>query len=213
MRPAGLAGGLLAGFNSLATPSQFSFDVSLAIFAMVIFGGTGNLVGSILGATTVILTKPFLEWAVSLSPETAALWRLTFYGLLLVVLMRIRAQGLLPEGVSLFRPATWRAPSVQPELAEAVPSTVAVTAQEWENRLDVAETAADEKRRESKWSEAPVVLEVSHLSKRFGSITAANDLSMVLRKGTITRSWARTVPVRPRCSICSPVSSRRTRAR
>ena len=58
---AGLAGGLLAGFNSLATPSQFGFDVSLAIFAMVIFGGTGNLTGSILGAATVILTKPFLD--------------------------------------------------------------------------------------------------------------------------------------------------------
>ena len=185
---AGLAGGLLAGFNSLATPSQFGFDVSLAIFAMVIFGGTGNLTGSILGATTVVLTKPFLEWAVSLAPEKAALWRLTFYGLLLVVLMRIRAQGLLPEGVSLFRPSTWRASTAQPQLATAdvVPETVAAAAEEWETRLEVVETPADEERRDRHWSESPVVLEVTGLTKRFGSIVAAEDLSIVLRKGTIT---------------------------
>ncbi len=185
---AGLAGGLLAGFNSLATPSQFGFDVSLAIFAMVIFGGTGNLTGSILGATTVVLTKPFLEWAVSLAPETAALWRLTFYGLLLVVLMRLRAQGLLPEGVSIFRPSTWRAPRTNPELASAdvVPATVVAAAEEWETRLEVVETPADERRRERTWADAPVVLEVTGLSKSFGSIVAAEDLSIVLRKGTIT---------------------------
>jgi branched-chain amino acid transport system permease protein len=186
---AGLAGGLLAGFNSLATPSQFNFDVSLTILAMVIFGGTGNLVGSILGAATVILTKPFLEWAVSLPPETAALWRLTLYGFLLVVLMRLRPQGLLPEGVKILRPATWRvnAPAPLDSGDDAVPPVAVLhEAEDWESRLQVDETLNDERARDRQWKNAPVVLEVTGLSKSFGSIVAAKDLSMVLRKGTIT---------------------------
>jgi len=183
---AGLAGGLLAGFNSLATPSQFGFDVSLSIFAMVIFGGTGNLAGSILGAATVVLTKPFLEWAVSLAPETAALWRLTLYGLLLVVLMRLRPQGLIPEGVKVLKPKTWRAVKETPANSEAIPTEVAAAAEAWEVRIEVSETSAEEQQRAQHWSEAPIVLEVSNLSKRFGSIVAAEELSLVLRKGTIT---------------------------
>jgi len=183
---AGLAGGLLAGFNSLATPSQFGFDVSLSIFAMVIFGGTGNLTGSILGAATVVLTKPLLEWAVSLAPETAALWRLTLYGLLLAVLMRLRPQGLLPEGLNVLKPATWRPSRSTNGSDEIVPTAVAAAAQEWETRLEVGESIAQEKQRERNWSDAPVVLEVTNLSKRFGSIVATEELSMVLRKGTIT---------------------------
>ncbi len=183
---AGLAGGLLAGFNSLATPSQFGFDVSLAIFAMVIFGGTGNLSGSIFGAATVILTKPLLEWAVSLAPETAALWRLTLYGILLVVLMRLRPQGLIPEGVNILHPRTWRTARPLAVTSDQLPKAVVAASQEWETRLEVTETAAQEKQREVKWADAPVVLEVSDLSKSFGSIVAAAELSMVLRKGTIT---------------------------
>ena len=181
---AGLAGALLAGFNSLATPSQFGFDVSLTILAMVIFGGTGNLVGSILGAATVILTKPLLEWAVSLSPEIASLWRLTLYGLLLVVLMRLRPQGLLPEGVTLWRPATWRAGAAPVQPTDVTPAHVVEEAEDWETGR--TESDAEVAAREAGWTDQPVVLEVEGLSKKFGSIVAAEDLSMVLRKGTIT---------------------------
>ena len=181
---AGLAGALLAGFNSLATPSQFGFDVSLTILAMVIFGGTGNLVGSILGAATVILTKPLLEWAVSLSPEIASLWRLTLYGLLLVVLMRLRPQGLLPEGVTLWRPATWRAGAAPVQPTDVTPAHVVEEAEDWETGR--TESDAEVAAREAGWTDQPVVLEVEGLSKKFGSIVAAEDLTMVLRKGTIT---------------------------
>ncbi|MFT3853291.1 MAG: branched-chain amino acid ABC transporter ATP-binding protein/permease [Ilumatobacteraceae bacterium] len=183
---AGLAGGLLAGLNSLATPSQFGFDISLSIFAMVIFGGTGNLFGSILGAATVVLTKPLLEWAVSLAPETAALWRLALYGVLLVVLMLLRPQGLLPEGLNPLKPATWRSQRTEdPALAASAPEAAAA---EWEDRLQEPETAAAAAaaRRDEAWREAPVVLEATGLSKRFGSISAAQDLSLTLHRGSIT---------------------------
>ena len=49
------------------------------------------------------------------------------------------------------------------------------------------ETATEsEQRRERLWQDAPIVLETSGVGKRFGGIVAARDLSIQLRKGTIT---------------------------
>jgi len=183
---AGLAGALLAGFDGIATPGQFGFEVSLAIFAMVIFGGTGNLVGSVVGAASVVLTKPLLEWAVSLSPDVAGLWRLTLYGTLLVTVMLFRPQGLVPEGVNAFRPSSWRGGKSRSDRLESLPTAVAAAAHDWEASVESITTPQEHKLRDLHWAEAPVVLEVTNLSKSFGSIVAVEELSMVLRRGTIT---------------------------
>ena len=59
---AGFAGGLLAAFLQLATPGLFGFSISLTIFAMVIFGGMGNLIGSVLGAAVLLdASSPILK--------------------------------------------------------------------------------------------------------------------------------------------------------
>lgn len=101
---AGLAGSLLVFYNQLASPALFSVDQSIAIIAMVVFGGTGNLLGSILGAALIIVSAPVLEHTVRLDPSTAALLRLAIYGFLLVVLMRLRPEGIVPEGAG---PIAW----------------------------------------------------------------------------------------------------------
>lgn len=197
---AGLAGALLSAFNQLATPGQFGFDVSLAIFAMVIFGGMGNLFGSVLGAATVTLTAPFLERVVDLEPETAGLWRLAFYGLLLVVLMRLRPQGLLPEGVNLRRllridrragvtgASSVAAVEVRAEADPAAPPPAVVrVGQEGRpaSALDGLDEVAESVHEEA-WRAAPVMLQVRGLSKRFGGIVAAEGIDMDLHRGTIT---------------------------
>src|SRR3954468_10656856 len=99
---AGLAGTMLVEQNQLASPSLFGFDQSTAIVAMVILGGTGNILGAILGATVLTLLTPFFENVLNFSADRASLWRLIAYGIVLVVVMRVRPQGLLPEGVSLW---------------------------------------------------------------------------------------------------------------
>jgi branched-chain amino acid transport system permease protein len=101
---AGLGGLLLAYYNGTATPGLYGFDQSIAIVAMVVIGGSGNLLGSLLGAVIVVGTQPFFEKVLPFSPEKAALVRLLFYGITLVVIMRLRPQGLLPEGVSVVKP-------------------------------------------------------------------------------------------------------------
>ncbi len=195
---AGLAGGLLSAYLQLATPGVFGFAISLAIFAMVIFGGMANLTGSVLGAIIVQGSQPALEQWVNLSPERAGYVRLVTYGLLLAVLMLVRPQGVLPEGFSLWRWILRRpdasakriemvkkaaleeeAPPVEASLAEAAP-TAAVS------EHGIVVDARSEAQSEAMWQASPVVLEVRGLTKRFGGITAAEDLEMDLRRGTIT---------------------------
>jgi len=101
---AGLAGALFVYYNQLASPAEFSVNVSIYIIAMVVFGGSANLIGSVLGAALLVVSGPFLEKQVSLGEEKAALWRLFIYGLALVVLMMVRPQGILPERSS---PKDW----------------------------------------------------------------------------------------------------------
>ncbi|HEX9260105.1 MAG TPA: branched-chain amino acid ABC transporter ATP-binding protein/permease [Acidimicrobiales bacterium] len=180
---AGLAGGMYSGWLGLATPSVYNFSFSLVIFAMVIFGGMANLTGSLLGAFAVTMLEPFLRRAIKIEASRAALVQLVVYGLALVVLMRLRPQGVLPEGVTLRRivrrdKATKRLEMVG--AADWVPDTKLVI-------LGGREADHDEQeRRERRWHEAPIVLEAHGVSKAFGGIVAAADLEIELRKGTIT---------------------------
>jgi branched-chain amino acid transport system permease protein len=157
---AGLAGVLLFYYNQLASPSVYGFNVSLQIFAMTVFGGLGNLYGSILGAAVLQALNPLLEATIRVDPGQAFLYQLVVYGVGLAVMMRVRPQGLIPEGASLFRRrgGTPAAPTpAQPAL--------------------LATTAAG--------SEPPVILEVRGLSKAFGGIIACRDLNLDLKRGRV----------------------------
>ena len=197
---AGLAGAMLVTQNQLASPSLFSFDQSTAIVAMVILGGTGNLLGSILGAAVLVLLTPFFESVLNFTPDKASLWRLIAYGVVLVVVMLVRPQGLLPEGVtpvSLVRrlarrtaseassPEALQVPTqrhhpgvIEPGELDQDVDAHAMT--ELAHHGDLPDTVVTQGRR------GEVVLSVTGLSKRFGGITAAEQLNIELRRGTIT---------------------------
>src|ERR1700733_9328160 len=170
---AGLAGVLLFYYNQIASTSVYGLDVSLKIFAMTIFGGLGNFTGSILGAAVVQLLQPMLERIVRIDPGQAFLIQLVVYGLGLTVLVRVRPQGLLPEGFSLLRalrPAKTRLAS-QPS-AKPISSTVAA------KPAPCAQTAGAA-------AQSSVILEVRDLSKRFGGIAACRELNLDLQRGKI----------------------------
>lgn len=182
---AGFAGGMIAGWLSLSTPGVFGFAFSLTVFAIVIFGGMANLTGTILGAAVVVLLDPLLKRAVKLDASKASIVQLIVYGLALVVLMRVRPQGALPEGFSLWG---WvrgkRAPKVRVEMSEDwVPESIKITTAHDDLHAD---SAAGEELRDRRWHDAEIVLQTYGVGKRFGGIVAAEDLAIELRKGTIT---------------------------
>jgi len=58
---AGIAGGLWVSFMKIVTPEHFPFSLSIQYLAMVIVGGLGSVLGSILGAIFMTLVPELLN--------------------------------------------------------------------------------------------------------------------------------------------------------
>lgn len=91
---AAIAGSLFAAYITFIDPSSFNLNESIFIISIVILGGLADLRGSILGAIILILLPEFLRF-VGFPDDVAANLRQATYGLILIVLMFIRPQGLL----------------------------------------------------------------------------------------------------------------------
>lgn len=89
----GIAGGLYASYVSYIDPTSFSLNESILMLSMVIIGGTGNVRGPLIGAAVLILLPEGLRF-LQLPDAVAANIRLLAYGLLLVIMMHLRPQGL-----------------------------------------------------------------------------------------------------------------------
>lgn len=208
---AGLAGGFYSGWLQLATPSVYGFAFSLTLFAIVIFGGMANLQGSILGAVVLVLLEPVLRRVIKLEPTVASVVLLIVYGLTLLLLMRLRPQGILPEGVmplarlryamsggggDSFWTRLRRGPrDARLEMAIAdhdwLPDVHLEASPDGAVELDheVSIGVAERDRQlemHERWLQAPVVLEARGVTKHFGGIVAVEELDIDLRKGTIT---------------------------
>ncbi len=93
---AGVAGGLYATFMSFIDPSAFDLDASILLLSMVVLGGMRTLAGSIIGPF-LLLALPQVLALVALPTSVAAAFRQLIYGMLLIVFMLFRPQGLAGE--------------------------------------------------------------------------------------------------------------------
>lgn len=84
---AGLAGGLYAGYLGVLDPSGFDFMKSIEILVMVVLGGMGSMLGSILSATVLTILPEALR---SFSD-----YRMVLYSVVLIFMMIFRPGGLL----------------------------------------------------------------------------------------------------------------------
>jgi branched-chain amino acid transport system permease protein len=91
---AGIAGSLYAHYITFIDPSSFTVMESITILLMVVFGGMGSLGGSFVGAA-ILVTFPELLRFLGMPSSVAAPLRQMIYGLLLIVLMLKRPQGIL----------------------------------------------------------------------------------------------------------------------
>lgn len=89
----GVAGALYAAYVSYIDPTSFSLNESILMLSMVIVGGTGNVRGPLVGAAVLILLPEALRF-LALPDAVAANVRLLAYGLLLILMMHLRPQGL-----------------------------------------------------------------------------------------------------------------------
>ena len=91
---AGIAGSLYAHYITFIDPSSFTVMESITILLMVIFGGMGSIKGSLVGAIMLVMFPEMLRF-LGMPSSVAAPMRQMIYGLLLVVFMIKRPQGLL----------------------------------------------------------------------------------------------------------------------
>jgi branched-chain amino acid transport system permease protein len=124
---AGFSGAIFANSLGSANPSQFHFDVSVLVLAMIILGGMGNLWGVIAGAVALSMSDryiiPFLTEQVRHVADGIQLTtsvvngtrvteanpikdiltnvgtnsRLLIFGVILVTMMLLRPEGLFPN--------------------------------------------------------------------------------------------------------------------
>ena len=83
----GLSGGLLAHYLSFIQPVMFTLVQSTQLLAAVIAGGMGSISGPLIASFVFIGLPEALR--------VAQMWRLVAYGLLLVLIMVYRPQGLM----------------------------------------------------------------------------------------------------------------------
>jgi branched-chain amino acid transport system permease protein len=93
---ASVAGAFYASYITYVDPTSFALSESIFILAIIILGGLANNKGAIIGATCLIILPELLRF-VGFPSDIAAQMRQVTYGLILVLLMLYRPQGLVGE--------------------------------------------------------------------------------------------------------------------
>jgi branched-chain amino acid transport system permease protein len=83
---AGLAGALFAAKQGTITPDSFDFILSVMVLAMVVLGGLGSIRGAVMGALLLGSLPELLRGFEQ--------YRMLVFGLSMVIIMRLRPEGL-----------------------------------------------------------------------------------------------------------------------
>ena len=86
---AGVAGDLYAGCIGVMAPAKFGFMKSIEILVMVVLGGMGSMLGSVISATVLTILPEALR--------AVSDYRMVVYAVVLILVMIFRPEGLLGD--------------------------------------------------------------------------------------------------------------------
>jgi len=201
---AGLSGAILVGYINLWAPSAWGYAETIVLFAAVIIGGSGSHRGAVIGA--ILVPVGFEEASRYLPPfgppGTVEDLQWVAIGLLILVFLWFRPQGVLPE-----RRRTIGA-GPPPVIAVDGPNDDVVTLSAWPRSPDLAGEGdgaparpAPARRAAARTTVAgpgpsavtpsgraddDVVLRAVDLVKDFGGVHAVAGVSLEVRRGTLT---------------------------
>jgi branched-chain amino acid transport system permease protein len=160
---AGIASALFAHYQAFINPFSFTLERSIFLIALVVLGGTASILGTFVGSVLFVGLPEILRF-LDARPDIVDAVRNLIFGGLLVVFMRFRPEGLVPEHARVFRrrrPAPPPAPASDGARAgEGAPGPAA--------------------------GDGGPVLVARGLQRHFGGIRAADDLSLTLSRGRVT---------------------------
>jgi branched-chain amino acid transport system permease protein len=175
---AGVTGTFYVAKLQTATPEMFMFPVSIMILVMIVLGGIGNVAGVVVGALLLQLLQSWFlqdltQWIQAFGSLTGIgfLQRVDLtqsieliFGIILVVMMLYRRQGLIPERTAVA--------ALTYEQQNAMPSRNAVEA----GLVPLHRRTIDP---------GKPLLEIKGLAKSFGGIKAVNRIDLTVMPGSI----------------------------
>jgi branched-chain amino acid transport system permease protein len=105
----GIGGAYYGSFVGSTDPTSFFFNISVIVLCMVVVGGMGNIAGVVLGAVVLQYLNftgldkigdglnNALDAVGSSSTIDVPKYKFLFFGILLVIMMLVRPEGLLPS--------------------------------------------------------------------------------------------------------------------
>ncbi|MFM9882097.1 MAG: ABC transporter permease subunit [Burkholderiales bacterium] len=155
---AGLAGGLYTFLNLFVNYETFTFFHSVSFLIMVILGGTGTLLGPVIGTAILTYIAEILQ--------DLREWQIFAYGVLLAVIMFVLPKGIVGSFTTLMRRFT---------------TTFRVRKMEaWPNRsipLDVLLPVSADRQ--------PVSVTTQDLTLQFGGLIAVDHVALDVKPGTV----------------------------
>jgi len=163
---AAAAGSIFAHYSCFINPTIGSLDESILLIAMVALGGAANLWGSAVGAFILIVVPELLTFIPGASDFIIPL-RSFIYGSLLILFMRFRPEGIIPEYFGLSRSTR-----LQKRLGK--------------ERMNLESDPVGKEADSPRAPSGEVVLEAHGLDKSFGGLRAVEDFSLTLKSGMVT---------------------------
>ena len=154
---AGLSGWLYAHMQRAVSPSPFGVNAGIEYLLMAVLGGSGYVLGGVLGATIVIVLKDHLQTLLPKLIGADGNFETIVFGVLMVAVLQVSREGLWPVA-RRFLPKP--AEKTVDENAEALP----------QRRMPDRGSA---------------LLDVSKARKQFGGLVAVNDVSFSVKAGEI----------------------------
>ncbi len=175
---AGVTGTFYVAKLQTASPEMFMFPVSVMILVMIVFGGMGSVAGVVVGALTLQLLQSWFlqdltQWIHALGEVTgiAFLQKLDLvqsieliFGIILVLMMLYRRQGLIPERAAVT--------ALTFDQQNAMPSRASIEA----GLAPLHRRTIDP---------GKPLLEIKGLAKSFGGINAVNGVDLAVMPGSI----------------------------
>lgn len=158
---ASVSGWLFAHMQRTVNPSPFSVTMGIEYLFMAVIGGIANIWGAILGAGVLrVLADQLQVWLPKVFGNSGNYESIVF-GVVLILLLKYAPFGLWPW---LCRIADRLMPEARPALLTPVPSLL-------------------EKRQQL--PKGTPLLQVAHVTMRFGGLVAVNDISFDMKAGEI----------------------------
>jgi branched-chain amino acid transport system permease protein len=159
---AGLAGWLYAHFQRSVSPGPFGIESGIEYLLMAVLGGSGRILGAIIGAGGITVLQDRLQSALPWLLGTSVNVEVVVFGAILVLCLQVAPQGLVPLIIGPAPPPRLPLPAGAelPPAPSPLPDERAI-------------------------SGGVPLLELRDVVRKFGGLTALNDVNFQMHRGEI----------------------------